>query len=131
MRRKRRQAEAYPTIDRLSAMPGKDRGRRRAERRPWVGSEVRNRHQSAGRRAADHFASSLEIVSPPLRVISLLRTILLIWLVIGATLPSHLAKFAWFGCMLDQYVTCGDPGGLLGMIGLLMVRSILVLMLEW
>ena len=40
-----------------------------------------------GRKA--HLISSLEIVSPPLRVISLLRTSLLICEVTGRTLPSQ------------------------------------------
>jgi hypothetical protein len=46
-----------------------------------------------GASAENHLISSLESDSPPLRVMSLMRTSLLIWLVTGATLPSHLTKF--------------------------------------
>ncbi len=46
---------------------------------------------------ADHFISSAEMVSPPLRVIILLRTNLLIWLVTGRTPPSQKAKFTMLG----------------------------------
>src|SRR5579883_1589848 len=67
----------------------------------------------------DHFCSSLDIDSPPARVISLMRTALPIWFVTGETLPSHRTKFTRLGCLLAQF------GRAFGTI-LLMVWSILV-----
>src|SRR5262249_38239194 len=67
--------------------------------RARAGSESRRLN-----RAPAYFISSLEIASPPFRVIILTRTCLLTWLVTAETLPSHLEKFTIPGCLLIQYV---------------------------
>ena len=54
----------------------------------------------SGRR--DHLISSAETVSPPLRVMILFKTILLMSWVTGRTLPSQKAKFTMLGCLLIQ-----------------------------
>ena len=53
-------------------------------------------------RRRSHFISSLEIVSPPLRVHILIKTSLLICEVTGRTLPSQNAKLTALGCLLAQ-----------------------------
>ena len=56
---------------------------------------------SAGDRGR-YLISEAESASPPLRVMILLRMSLLICVVTVLTLPSHLAKFTRFGCLLAQ-----------------------------
>ena len=78
-------------------------------RRSQVGQEMlKPRHADRPhitqyqRHGPDYFISSLEIVSPPLRVHILLRTSLLICDVTGRTLPSQKPKLTALGCLLAQ-----------------------------
>lgn len=99
--------------DRSGRQPGKDPNSiKRRNPHDRVGGVVacrarcgeRSAQQTHGEEGApsDQRRSSLEIVSPPARVMSLMRMGFLMVALIDETLPSHLAKLTTPLCLLDQ-----------------------------